>query len=99
MDHRLAFTAAIASLIVGVLHAGSQAGHSSKASIAHRGASAYAPEHMLAAHRLAIAQGADYVEQDLAVTKDGVLICLHDDTLERTTGLTITPYTFTSRRR
>ena len=55
--------------------------------IAHRGASAYAPEHTLAAYRLAIEQGADYVEQDLAVTKDGVLICLHDDSLERTTNV------------
>ena len=55
--------------------------------IAHRGASAYAPEHTLAAYRLAIQQGADFVEQDLAVTKDGVLICLHDDTLERTTNV------------
>jgi glycerophosphoryl diester phosphodiesterase len=55
--------------------------------VAHRGASAYAPEHTLAAYRLAIDQGADYVEQDLAVTSDGVLICLHDDTLERTTDV------------
>lgn len=55
--------------------------------IAHRGASAYAPEHTLASYRLAIDQGADYVEQDLAVTKDGVLICLHDPTLERTTNV------------
>jgi len=59
----------------------------SKALVAHRGASAYAPEHTLAAYRLAIAQGADYVEQDLAVTKDGALICLHDDSLERTTDV------------
>ncbi len=55
--------------------------------VAHRGASAYAPEHTLAAYRLAIEQGADYVEQDLAVTRDGVLICLHDDSLERTTNV------------
>jgi glycerophosphoryl diester phosphodiesterase len=55
--------------------------------IAHRGASAYAPEHTPAAYRLAIAQHADYVEQDLAVTSDGVLVCLHDDTLERTTNV------------
>jgi glycerophosphoryl diester phosphodiesterase len=55
--------------------------------IAHRGASAYAPEHTLAAYRLAMEQGADYVEQDLTLTKDGVLICLHDDTLERTTDV------------
>jgi glycerophosphoryl diester phosphodiesterase len=55
--------------------------------IAHRGASAYAPEHTMAAYELALAQGADYVEQDLAVTRDGRLICLHDDTLERTTDV------------
>ena len=55
--------------------------------VAHRGASAYAPEHTLASYRLALEQGADYVEQDLAVTKDGVLICLHDPTLERTTNV------------
>src|ERR671918_301337 len=55
--------------------------------VAHRGASAYAPEHTIASYRLALEQGADYVEQDLAVTKDGVLICLHDPTLERTTNV------------
>jgi glycerophosphoryl diester phosphodiesterase len=60
---------------------------SSKQLIAHRGASAYAPEHTLAAYRLAVEHGADYVEQDLAVTRDGVLICLHDDTLERTSNV------------
>jgi len=59
----------------------------SKVNIAHRGASSYAPEHTLAAYRLAMEQGADYVEQDLAVTRDGQLICLHDDTLERTTDV------------
>ena len=55
----------------------------SKQLIAHRGASGYAPEHTLAAYRLAIEQRADFVEQDLGVTRDGVLICLHDDTLDR----------------
>jgi glycerophosphoryl diester phosphodiesterase len=58
-----------------------------RSNVAHRGASAYAPEHTLAAYRLAIEQGADYVEQDLAVTRDGVLICLHDASLERTTNV------------
>ena len=58
-----------------------------KALVAHRGASAYAPEHTLAAYALALEQGADYVEQDLAVTKDGVLVCIHDLTLERTTDV------------
>jgi glycerophosphoryl diester phosphodiesterase len=55
--------------------------------IAHRGASGYAPEHTQAAYRLAIEQHADFVEPDLAVTKDNVLICLHDDSLARTTNI------------
>jgi glycerophosphoryl diester phosphodiesterase len=55
--------------------------------IAHRGASAYTPEHTLEAYRLALAQGADFVEQDLQITRDGVLVCLHDLTLERTTDV------------
>ncbi len=55
--------------------------------IAHRGASSYAPEHTLDAYRLALAQGADFVEQDLAVSRDGVLVCIHDLTLERTTNV------------
>jgi len=55
--------------------------------IAHRGASGYAPEHTPAAYRLAIDMHADFVEPDLAVTKDNVLICLHDDSLARTTNI------------
>jgi glycerophosphoryl diester phosphodiesterase len=61
--------------------------YSKKTNVAHRGASAYAPEHTLAAYQLAIEMGADFVEQDLAVTKDGILICLHDASLERTTNV------------
>jgi glycerophosphoryl diester phosphodiesterase len=55
--------------------------------IAHRGASGYAPEHTLAAYGLAIEQGADFVEQDLQLTKDGYFICLHDPDLARTTNV------------
>jgi glycerophosphoryl diester phosphodiesterase len=58
-----------------------------KTVIGHRGASAYAPEHTLHSYDLALDQGADAVEQDLHVTKDGVLVCLHDRTLERTTDV------------
>ncbi len=72
---------------IALMSADGRIGAASKISIAHRGASAYAPEHTLAAYRLAIDQGADYVEQDLAITRDGVLICLHDDSLERTTDV------------
>ena len=59
----------------------------SKQAIAHRGASGYAPEHTMAAYTLAVDQKVDFVEQDLAVSKDGVLVCLHDDTLERTSNV------------
>jgi glycerophosphoryl diester phosphodiesterase len=55
--------------------------------IAHRGASAYAPKHTAEAYRLAMEQGADYVEPDLAVTKDGVLISSHDTFLDRVTNV------------
>ncbi|HXG63874.1 MAG TPA: glycerophosphodiester phosphodiesterase family protein [Blastocatellia bacterium] len=55
--------------------------------VAHRGASAYAPEHTLASYMLAVQQGADFVELDLQVTKDGALVCLHDAELSRTTNV------------
>lgn len=55
--------------------------------VAHRGASAYAPENTLPAYELAIKQGADYVEQDLHISRDGVLMCCHDSTLERVTNV------------
>jgi len=52
--------------------------------IAHRGASWDAPEHTFAAWDLALAQGADWIEQDLQMTRDGQLVVLHDDSLDRT---------------
>lgn len=55
--------------------------------VGHRGASAYAPENTIAAYRLAIEQGVDYVEQDLQITKDGVLVCCHDTSLHRVTDV------------
>ena len=58
-----------------------------KQAIAHRGASGYAPEHTAAAYKLAMDQKVDFVEPDLAVSKDNVLFCMHDDTLERTTNV------------
>jgi alkaline phosphatase D len=54
--------------------------------IAHRGASAYGPEHTLSAYKQAIKMKADYVEFDLQMTKDGQLIAMHDETLARTTN-------------
>jgi glycerophosphoryl diester phosphodiesterase len=55
--------------------------------VGHRGASAYAPENTIPALLLASEQGATYVEYDLQPTKDGVLVLLHDETLERTTDV------------
>ena len=55
--------------------------------IAHRGASGYLPEHTLEAKVLAYAQGADYLEQDVVMTKDDQLVIIHDLTLERTTDV------------
>jgi len=52
--------------------------------IAHRGLSGLAPEHTWEAYDRAIEIGADYIEQDLHMSADGVLVILHDDTLERT---------------
>ena len=55
--------------------------------IAHRGASAYLPEHSLEAYALAYGQGADFLEPDLVMTADDHLIALHDLTLEATTNV------------
>ena len=73
--------------LLGIVVLTAAAGPSGALLVAHRGASAYAPEHTLASYRLALEQRADYVEQDLGLTKDGVLVCLHDPTLERTTDV------------
>lgn len=55
--------------------------------IAHRGASGYLPEHTLEAKTLAFAQGADYLEQDLAMSKDNHLIVIHDHFLDNLTDV------------
>jgi glycerophosphoryl diester phosphodiesterase len=55
--------------------------------IAHRGASGYLPEHTLPAKALAFEQGADFLEQDVIATRDGVLIVCHDVYLDRITNV------------
>jgi glycerophosphoryl diester phosphodiesterase len=55
--------------------------------IGHRGASADRPEHTLASYREAIAQGADYIEPDLVMTKDGVLVARHENDITGTTDV------------
>ena len=55
--------------------------------IGHRGASGYRPEHTLAAYRLAIQMGANYVEPDLVSTKDHVLVARHENEISGTTDV------------
>lgn len=57
--------------------------------IAHRGASGYRPEHTLEAYRLAIEMGADYIEPDLVMTKDGVLVARHEPVIGGTTDVSL----------
>ena len=65
--------------------------------IGHRGASGYRPEHTMAAYRLAIAQGADYIEPDLVSTSDGVLVARHENEIGGTTDVADHPE-FADRR-
>ena len=55
--------------------------------IAHRGASGYLPEHTLAAKALAYGQGADFLEQDVVLSKDGVPVIFHDTHIDTTTDV------------
>lgn len=65
---------------------------------AHRGASALRPEHTLAAYAQAIADGADFIEPDLVMTKDGVMVCRHETNIAETTDVAQRPE-FASRKR
>ena len=55
--------------------------------IAHRGASGYLPEHTIPAYTFAVAQGADFIEPDIVMTKDEELVILHDIYLQNTTNV------------
>lgn len=66
--------------------------------IAHRGASGYRPEHTLMAYRMGIEMGADYIEPDLVLTKDGKLVARHDVYLSDSTNVADHPE-FADRRR
>ncbi|APG18951.1 glycerophosphodiester phosphodiesterase [Kosakonia radicincitans DSM 16656] len=80
------FTRITTGLLLAGLFA-SQALAAEKIVIAHRGASGYLPEHTLPAKAMAYAQGADYLEQDLVMTKDDQLVVLHDHYLDRVTDV------------
>jgi glycerophosphoryl diester phosphodiesterase len=85
-------TGALSLLVAGVASMMSMSAHQNPPKtkawvIAHRGASAYAPENTVPAFRLAAEQGADWVEFDLQLTKDRKIVALHDNSLERTTDV------------
>ncbi len=54
--------------------------------LGHRGASGYAPENSMAAFQMAIDQGADGIELDVQLTKDGEIVVIHDETIDRTSN-------------
>jgi glycerophosphoryl diester phosphodiesterase len=66
--------------------------------IGHRGAPSYRPEHTRASYELAIDLGADLIEPDLVVTRDGVLVARHENELSRSTDVAARPE-FADRRR
>jgi glycerophosphoryl diester phosphodiesterase len=59
--------------------------------IAHRGASGERPEHTLEAYRVAIAEGADFIEPDLVMTKDGHMVARHENEISGTTDVAAHP--------
>ncbi|HZV85876.1 MAG TPA: glycerophosphodiester phosphodiesterase [Brevundimonas sp.] len=65
--------------------------------IAHRGASGERPEHTLEAYALAIRQGADFIEPDLVMTRDGILVARHENEIGETTDVAARPE-FAARR-
>jgi glycerophosphoryl diester phosphodiesterase len=80
----LALVAVLAAPTAGAAPDKASKAESTVLNIGHRGASGYAPEHTILAYDLALEQGADYIEIDLQMTADGVLVAMHDDTLDRT---------------
>jgi len=94
---RIVFALALVAVVVTSFAAAGQARNSEKGLhgepivIAHRGASGYRPEHTLAAYKLAIDMGADYIEPDLVSTKDGVLVARHENEISGTTDVASHP--------
>jgi glycerophosphoryl diester phosphodiesterase len=82
---RLILPAVLAATTAASIAAPKQLDGAAPLVLAHRGASGYLPEHTLAGYELAVKLGADYIEPDLQLSKDGVLVAMHDDTLTRTT--------------
>ena len=85
---RLSIGVIVMSVVLGAANSPNALAQSgAKVVVAHRGASGYLPEHTLEAKAMAYAMGADYIEQDVVMTKDDQLIVIHDITLDRTTDV------------
>ncbi len=91
----------IAAILTAVLLSSSQPAMSAPPAkptvIAHRGASGERPEHTRAAYDLAIEQGADFIEPDLVMTRDGHLVVRHENEISETTDVADRPE-FAARR-
>lgn len=81
----MVFTGTYPAITVNAM--GTQESMNQKVIIAHRGASGYLPEHTLAAKVLAVGMGADYVEQDIVLSRDGIPVILHDLYLDAITDV------------
>ncbi|WP_199484493.1 glycerophosphodiester phosphodiesterase [Peribacillus glennii] len=83
---------ALGVLVIGIgIAAGGETGmakekHKDIINVSHRGASGYAPEHTIISYNMGEKMHGDYIEVDLQMTKDGKLIAMHDEKLDRTTN-------------
>ncbi|WDU53621.1 glycerophosphodiester phosphodiesterase [Taylorella equigenitalis] len=93
---KIALVVALSAAAFTPVMAQAQMDNKDKIVIAHRGASGYLPEHTLESKALAFGQGADYLEQDLAMTKDDRIVVIHDHFLD---GLTDVAKKFPDRKR
>lgn len=75
------------SMTTAALHAAEKPLTSKVLVIGHRGASALRPEHTLASYAKAIADGADVIEPDLVMTRDGVMVARHENNIANTTDV------------
>ncbi|HUR41932.1 MAG TPA: glycerophosphodiester phosphodiesterase family protein [Verrucomicrobiae bacterium] len=103
MNRYRSFSRALAALVViGATPAPAQVGgpNGPQIAISHRGASAYAPEHTFFAYDMAMAMDVDMIECDLILTKDEVPVCIHDETVDRTSESTgrVDSYTLAQMR-
>jgi len=97
MTRRDMLHAAGAALLAGTATTGLAAPRAKPLVFAHRGASALRPEHTLGAYAKAIADGADYIEPDLVITRDGALVARHENEIAETTDVATRPE-FAARR-